>query len=409
MVSLLCGAGLAVAGVFSVVSVMQAGPALAGPCSPNLAINPVPGSPPSAAPVISGTASPSCADGSYQLSGPVQLSISAGADPGSSTVPKADLGFSAPVSAQGTWSSPLPAALAYNGSYQVTATVNASGVAGPESNTASANFSLAVPPATPTGVGVTPIAGGGYHVAWSPNPEPDLTDYVVQRSTDTGAAVYYKVIACGARGSCATTFSDTGASPATTYTYRVSAVRYGKTQAPGDLVESAFSPAVSTASPSNTGAGSTPGPGGAPGGSPGSGATPGAFTGPPRYVSAGSGFSIDPNSHPLSGAPGIGSLPDPSVTPPSSGETGAPTAGGFSPYLPYSRSTGVGPGGLVAESGPNLAQARSVKVHQLSSIALALILVAVAGEMLGLRRRMLEGIPIQAIRARSRAVRRSRG
>ncbi|MHB1487199.1 MAG: hypothetical protein ACYCS7_11095 [Acidimicrobiales bacterium] len=405
--SSLAAAGLMAGGIVGVTAVVEAGPVSAGPCSPDLAISPVVESPPTASPVISGTASTTCGS-SYHLVGPIQISILSSSDPGPSAVPKGDASFTAPVSDKGTWAATVPAPLTYNGAYQVTATVNSTGVAGPQSTTQGANFTVAVPPARPTGLIVTPIAGGGFHLSWTPNTEPDLVGYVVLRSG--GGEPVSRAISCTpGHGSCPTSYSDNAASASTVYSYQIGADRYGVTQAPADEVYSGPSAAVSTASATPPVGGDSPAAGGGGGGS---GSTPSGssgFTGPPRYVIPGPGFAFDPNTNILSGLGGISSQADPSAAAPGASETGAPTSGGFNPYLPYSESPPATPSGLSAEAALASDQGHVAKVHQMSSIALALILVAVAGELLGLRRRMLETLPIRVVQARRRVIRRRQG
>lgn len=397
----LAAVALMVGGVVGVAAVAGATPVSAGPCSPNLAITPVAEKPPTASPVISGTASANCGS-SYHLAGPVQISISSSSDPGPSAVPHADTSFTAPVSGAGTWAATVPVPLTYNGAYQVTATVESTGVAGVQSSTQGANFTVAVPPAKPTGLIVTPIAGGGFHLSWTANTEPDLAGYVVLRSGG-GAPVNRSFSCTPGRGTCPTTYSDTTAAASTVYSYQIGADRYGVTQAPADEVYSGPSDPVSTASATPPAGAGSPAGGGGGGGSAPSGSS--GFTGPPRYVIPGPGFTFNPNTNVLSGLGGVSAQADPSAAPPGASETGAPTSGGFNTYLPYTENPPASPSGLSAEAALASTQGHTAKVHQMSSIALALILVAVAGELLGLRRRMLETLPLRVSQVRRRGIR----
>jgi len=90
-------------------------------------------------------------------------------------------------------------------------------------------------PQSPTGLAATAVSSSQINLSWtapSNNGGSAITGYDIERSTDNGNT--WSTIVPNT-GSAATTYNDTGLSPSTSYTYRVSAIN-----------------AVGTSSPSNT-------------------------------------------------------------------------------------------------------------------------------------------------------------
>src|SRR5439155_91016 len=90
-------------------------------------------------------------------------------------------------------------------------------------STASAT-TLAVAPSSPTGLSATAVSSSQINLSWAPptdNGGSAITGYKVERSTD-GGTTWTALVAN--TGSATTMYSDTGLTPATTYTYRVSAI-----------------------------------------------------------------------------------------------------------------------------------------------------------------------------------------
>ncbi|MDP9072800.1 MAG: hypothetical protein M3N98_01275, partial [Actinomycetota bacterium] len=103
---------------------------------------------------------------------------------GASTASCSNSGCGATVGGTSTSFSFHPV-LAFNGPYTVTANTSASeaGILGstPRSDSASASFRLAVPPAAPHGVSAVANADRSVTVSWARNTEPDILGYQVER------------------------------------------------------------------------------------------------------------------------------------------------------------------------------------------------------------------------------------
>src|SRR6058998_2540166 len=105
--------------------------------------------------------------------------------------------------------------------YRVSA-INSVGT-GPPSTTASAT-TLAVAPSPPTGLAASASSSSQISLSWTApmdNGGSAITGYKIERSTD-GGTTWSTLVAN--TGNTATTYSDTGLTHTTTYTYRVSAI-----------------------------------------------------------------------------------------------------------------------------------------------------------------------------------------
>src|SRR3989441_687098 len=115
--------------------------------------------------------------------------------------------------------------------YRVSA-INSVGTGSP-STTASA-ATLAVAPSPPTGLAASASSSSQISLGWTApadNGGSAITGYKIDRSTDGGLT--WSTIVSNS-GSTATTYSDTGLTRATTYTYRVSAINSAGTGFPSD-------------------------------------------------------------------------------------------------------------------------------------------------------------------------------
>src|SRR2546425_680716 len=109
-------------------------------------------------------------------------------------------------------------------SYRISA-INSVGTSSP-SNTASATTSApaAAPPGSPTGLGATTVSSSQINLSWTApanNGGSAITGYKIEGSTDGGTT--WGIIVSNS-GTTATTYPNTGLSPSTTYSYRVSAI-----------------------------------------------------------------------------------------------------------------------------------------------------------------------------------------
>ena len=105
-------------------------------------------------------------------------------------------------------------------------------------------------PQAPTGLAATTISQSQIHLSWTAanNGGSPITGYKIGRSTDGGSTWTPTV---SNTGSTATTYSDTGLDPSTTYTYRVSAINGIGTSSPSSTVSATTSP-ISTGTVSLT-------------------------------------------------------------------------------------------------------------------------------------------------------------
>src|SRR2546428_414569 len=127
--------------------------------------------------------------------------------------------------------------------YRVSA-INSVGTS-PPSGTGSAT-TLAVAPSPPTGLTATAVASSQISLSWSTpnNGGSAITGYKIERSADGGTTWSTLVANTGSR---ATTYSDTGVTHTTTYTYRVSAINSIGTSPPS-ITASATTPKIGRAS-----------------------------------------------------------------------------------------------------------------------------------------------------------------
>ena len=375
------GAGAVAAGLALVVGVV---PARAG--APDISMtSPTGGGVVSTStPTITGTASATSPDGT--VTGSLQVAVtSAAGHPGwSATTPacgQSSCSFSLPVSPPLLWNG------AYTLSVQATET-DSGGQSQPVSYEAS--FSVAAPPAAPSGLTATPAADGrSVSLAWSEPSYHDLVGYQVARSP-SGPGFPARV--------SGTSWVDHSTTAGSAYSYQVTALRQGASS--GTTVSS--SPAgASVGGPPGGSTGSSGAPSGPPAaGSSGAGSPAGSGVG--SYSSAGAaprgagptglGSLLDPSGSgplPAQAAPAVPSLPSdsaepgpdlPAVAPYSSSSPGRPGSGSRPVTLTY---------GAVRVSG------HSALVRNLAAVGLATLLLAVVAHLLWLRR-LVQATPVLA-------------
>jgi hypothetical protein len=368
------GAGMAAAGLALVVA---AGPARAG--APDIAMSsPTGGGVVSTStPTIVGTASATSPDGT--VTGDLQVTVtSAAGHPGwSATTPacgQSSCRFSVPVSPPLLW----------NGAYTLSVQATETDPGGPGQPVSyEASFSVAAPPATPSGLAASPSADGrSVRLAWSEPSYPDLAGYQVTRSP-SGPGFPARVTSAG--------YSDSATTPGTAYSYQVTALRQGASS--GTTVASAPATASVGGPPGAAGGGAASGSSSG-SGSGGAGPAPGpAGSGVGTYSSAGGAVSggatglgglLDPSASgaglPAQAAPAVPSLPSdsaepgpypPAVAPFSSSSSGASGKGGRPVTITY---------GAVPVSG------HSAMVRNVAAVGLAALLLAVVAHLLWLRR-----------------------
>jgi hypothetical protein len=333
-------------------------------------------------PTISGTAAATSPDGT--VTGDVQVAVtSADGHPGwSATTPacgQSSCSFSLPVSPPLLWNG------AYTLSVQATET-DSGGQSQPVSYEAS--FSVAAPPAAPSGLTATPSADGrSVSLAWSEPSYPDLVGYQVTRSP-SGPGFPARV--------GATSWVDRSTAAGSGYSYQVTALRRGATS--GTTVSSA--PAGASVGGPPGGASSGPagaGPGSAAAGP--SGAASPAGSGVGTYSSAGGpapeggptglGTLLDPaGSLPAQAAPAVPNLPSDSAEP-------GPDLPAVAPYSASSPGAPGGPRPVTVTYGSVRVSNHSALVRNVAAVGLAALLLAVVAHLLWLRR-LVRAAPVVA-------------
>lgn len=299
------------------------------------------------------------------------------ASPGTTVVVTCDADPSSPVATfpltgsgpAGSASAVVPSSmpLLRNGYY----TFTVPGLLG--TTTASKNVLLNAPPDSPTGVQAVPAADGRSAVlSWTPNPEPDVTGYEVDRTGGGGPPTKANVTI--------PTYRDS-TRPGAAYTYMVYALRPGL-RSVATILAGITTPGTSSPGGNRGGVQGSHGGGGGGGG--------GGVTG--SYGGSGGGGNLR-----IGGGGVTGSFSKPSLGS-SKSVTGAPTLGGFQGTLPYGHGS-VGPGGqLKASRITSPAKEDGPHGYPVWAIALAVLLLAGAACLFTLRRRIakepaLEPVP----------------
>jgi hypothetical protein len=126
------------------------------------------------------------------------------------------------------------------------------------SNTASATTpSISIVPQPPTGLVATAISSSQINLRWSApsnNGGPAITGYEIERSQDNASTWS---VAVSNTSSTATTYNDTGLSPSTTYTYRVSAINSVGASSPSGIASATSASATVPQSPTSLTANTT--------------------------------------------------------------------------------------------------------------------------------------------------------
>jgi len=266
--------------------------------------------------------------------------------------------------------------LLVNGSYTFTVSATQSILGVMTSTSTNVPEVLDAPSQSPQNVTTAPASDGhSVLVAWTPPPEKDISGYQVERDG--------KVVS-GILGPNATNYTDTTASPGKTYTYAVVAFRpnffSGKDPDPLPSQSSQAIPAITPASPS---AGNKPG--GVQGSHGGGARSGGGVTG---SLGGGGGGSLR-----IGGNGGVtGSFSKPSLGT-SKPITGAPTLGGFQGTLPYGQSSVALGGQPNASRSTSPAKEDGPHGYPVWTIALAVLLLAAAGFLFTLRRRIAKEKP----------------
>lgn len=374
------GAGVVAAGL---ALVLAAGPARAG--APDIAMTSPTGggAVDTSTPTIAGTASATSPDGT--VTGDLQVAVTSTAGhPGwSATSPacgQSSCSFSLPVSPPLLW----------NGSYTLSVQANETDSGGQSQPvTYEASFSVAAPPAAPSGLTATPSADGrSVSLAWTEPSYPDLVGYQVTRSP-SGPGFPARVSGTG--------FVDRSTASGSAYGYQVTALRQGATS--GTTVSSAPSgtsvggpPGGASSGSSGAAAGSAGGGSAATGSSAGGQAPAGVGTygsagglAPGSAGATGLGSLLDPSGSaaaaiPALPAPSLPSLPSDSAEPGPDNPAVAPFSSGGS------EAAGAAGRGVTITYGTVRGPSHSALVRDAAAVGLAALLLAVVAHLLWLRR-----------------------
>jgi len=377
-------AAAAAAAAAGLALVIGAGPARAG--APDISMSSPTGGGvvDTSTPTIAGTAAATSPDGTVTGNVDVAVTSAAGHPGWSATTPacgQSSCSFSLPVSPPLLWNG------AYTLSVQATET-DPGGQSQPVSYEAS--FSVAAPPAAPSGLTATPSADGrSVSLAWSEPSYPDLVGYQVTRSP-SGPGFPTRV--------SATSWVDHSTTPGSAYSYQVTALRQGATS--GATVSSAPAAASAGGAPGGAASGSAgPAPGSSAAGPAGAGSPAGSGVGtyssagaaPGGAAPAGLGSLLDPASGflPAQAAPAVPPLPADSAEPGPDLPAVAPYSAS-SPAPPRARRPVTVVYGGLAVSG------HSALVRNLAAVGLAALLLAVVAHLLWLRR-LVDAAPVLVV------------
>src|SRR5579872_4215163 len=142
--------------------------------------------------------------------------------------------------------------------YRVSA-INSVGTSPPSSTASATTSGAATPPQPPTGLAATAASSSQINLSWtapSNNGGSAITGYKIERSADNGTT--WSIIQSNT-GSTATTFSDTGLTASTTYTYRVSAINAIGTSSTSNTASATTQAPAATAPQPPTGLAATSG------------------------------------------------------------------------------------------------------------------------------------------------------
>ncbi len=284
--------------------------------------------------------------------------------------------------------------LLVNGPYTFTVSATQSTLGVMTSTSTNVAEILDAPSQPPQNVATAPASDGhSVLVSWTPPGPPTETDISGYRVKRDGQFV------SGILGPKTTNYRDTTTSPGKTYAYAVVALRPDFFSGKDPLV-SQSSQAIPAITPSSPSAGNKSGVQGSHGG-----ASSGGGGGVTGSLGGGGGGSLR-----IAGGGGVtGSFSKPSLGT-SKPITGAPTLGGFQNTLPYGQS-GVALGGQPnASRSTSPAKEDGPHGYPVWTIALAVLLLAAAGFLFTLRRRIANEKPaLEAVQTPRRPAMRASG
>lgn len=305
--------------------------------------------------------------------GTVQVAICQATDP---SHPGPPMNFTLQSSGVNEFSAVVPTLTVANGAY--TFTVTATDAAG-ATNSSTSSETLNAPPQAPQNVVATPAPDGhSVDVSWKQGLETDIAGYTVERKSN-GQDVTVIL------GPNATSYHDPNTSPGVMYTYLVRDFRPDLVLVTGKPLTSIGPAVVVATTPS-----SSPSAGNKPGGvqgSHGGGARIGGGGGVTGSLGGGGGGSLRIGN---GGVTGSFSKPSLGTSKPI---TGAPTLGGFQGTLPYGQSSVALGGQPNASRSTSPAKEDGPHGYPVWTIALAVLLLAAAGFLFTLRRRIAKEKP----------------